>query len=319
MDIQILHRFPNEPIQVFSGSTLQHSGEESFVLSDFEQKNVLEFFGETSQDLTRIDWQPNTRTSPCPEPNKEEYLFQIETLTQELELGEKAVIARAFPYSCSVEPQEIFTQLEKQHPSAFVYLFQLSNQEMWMGASPERLIEQKGPNLFQTVSLAGTKWNKNKDWTPKEEEEQFIVTQEIERKLSLGNARTIMVGERSTQQAGHLFHLSTPITFEADQDQLKSIIQHLHPTAAVCGFPKDKSLQQIGRFETQSRSWYAGFLGRFSENKTDLFVNLRCAQVLANSLITYAGGGITALSNAQQEWDEIVQKSQTIPNAINHD
>lgn len=319
MEIQILHRFPNEPIQVFSGSTDNSSAEESFVLSDFEQKNVLEFFGKTSLDTTQLTWQKNVQTSPSIQPNKADYLDQIEALTQELQIGEKTVIARAFPYPCSVQPSDIFARLEKKHPTAFVYLFQLSNREMWIGASPERLVEQKGNNQFQTTSLAGTKWDAMQTWTPKEEEEQGIVTQEIERTLSLGKAKTILVGERSTEQAGHLFHLSTPITFEADASQIKSIIKQLHPTPAVSGFPKEKSLQQIAKFETLERSWYAGFLGRFSEDKTELFVNLRCAQILANTLITYAGGGITALSNPKQEWDEIVQKSQTIPNAINHE
>jgi isochorismate synthase len=70
--------------------------------------------------------------------------------------------------------------------------------------------------------------------------------------------------------------------------------------------------------EGYDRSFYAGFLGELNfdfetkENTTDLYVNLRCMQVKENLAHIYVGGGITIDSNAEIEWLETVNKSQTI-------
>jgi isochorismate synthase len=48
------------------------------------------------------------------------------------------------------------------------------------------------------------------------------------------------------------------------------------------------------------------------DNATDLYVNLRCVQIQDNLGHIYVGGGITIDSNAESEWQETVNKSQTI-------
>ncbi len=103
---------------------------------------------------------------------------------------------------------------------------------------------------------------------------------------------------------------------------LKKIINSLHPTPAVCGFPKTVAQKFLLENENFDREYYAGYLGelnsKFRNFETHLFVNLRCMKIEKNScgqfekVHFFAGGGITKDSIAENEWAETVQKMQTM-------
>jgi isochorismate synthase len=58
---------------------------------------------------------------------------------------------------------------------------------------------------------------------------------------------------------------------------------------------------------------YTGFWGPVNiENKSAVYVNLRCAQWFANGYVAYAGAGITADSIAANEWIETERKLEAI-------
>ena len=73
-------------------------------------------------------------------------------------------------------------------------------------------------------------------------------------------------------------HLKTDIQAEVeDRNSISNIIDSLHPTPAVCGFPKEVAKQFILENEGYNREFYAGFLGEwnkdfqtFKEEQTDL-------------------------------------------------
>ena len=87
--------------------------------------------------------------------------------------------------------------------------------------------------------------------------------------------------------------------------QLGSVmLQLLHPTSAVCGMPLDTSLEFLSRNEKYDRQFYAGYLGPVNfNNDINIFVNLRCAQLLEDKAVLYAGAGVTMDSTPEQEWD----------------
>ena len=109
-------------------------------------------------------------------------------------------------------------------------------------------------------------------------------------------------------------HLKTVISGELQNHKdIKVLVKVLHPTSAVCGIPKLKSKKFILVNEGYSRSYYTGYLGLFKpEGNTHLFVNLRCMHVHEKSVEIYVGGGITASSNAEAEWQETINKSNVM-------
>ena len=81
--------------------------------------------------------------------------------------------------------------------------------------------------------------------------------------------------------------------------------------------PKEKALDFIQKNEAFDRTYYSGFLGEYnSNNQTDLFVNLRCLEVVNDAVNIYVGCGITKDSNPEMEFLETENKSMTMRNII---
>jgi len=241
------------------------------------------------------------------------------------QLFDKVVLSRKETISyLNFDLIETFKNLLNQYPSAFTYCFFHPTTGLWMGAFSEQLLKIEGA-VFSTMSIAGTQkfdGSKNVIWQKKEQEEQQIVTNYIVKELNAA-INNLEVSSPYTIKAGNLLHLKTDIigSFN-DNHKLKNIIQILHPTPAVCGFPKESSKKFIHENENYNREFYAGFLGELNkdfdtfENKTDLFVNLRCMKIKANTINFYAGGGITKDSIPEKEWEETVNKTNTMKSCI---
>ena len=240
-------------------------------------------------------------------------------------LFDKVVLSRKETISyLNFDLIETFKNLLNQYPSAFTYCFFHPQTGLWMGAFSEQLLKIDG-DVFSTMSLAGTqKFDGVKEiiWQKKEQEEQQIVTDYIVKELNTV-INSLEVSSPYTIKAGNLLHLKTDVIGSLNENhKLKNIIQILHPTPAVCGFPKESAKKFIHENENYNREFYAGFLGELNkdfdtnENKTDLFVNLRCMKIEANTINFYAGGGITKDSIPEKEWEETVNKTDTMKSCI---
>ena len=233
---------------------------------------------------------------------------------------DKVVLSRC--ESVEVNKFDIFDtykKILKKYESAFAYLWYHPKIGLWMGATPERLINVEQHN-FKTMSLAGTQEYKGTVgvlWEHKEIREQEIVTNYILDNLS-DNVDNVKIDGPKTIKAGNLLHLKTDITGRLKSaDLLENLINSLHPTPAVCGLPKKESKIFIIENENYNRAYYAGYLGEINiENKTNLFVNLRCMQVQNSFVKIYVGGGITSKSYALKEWEETVAKAEVMKRVL---
>ena len=238
------------------------------------------------------------------------------------------------------QPISIFKRLLNHYKSAFVYCWYHPKVGLWLGATPETLIKIEG-HRFSIMALAGTQaynGSLNVIWENKEQQEQQYVTDFIIDNLK-PSADSVKVSDVETVKAGNLVHLKTMISAKLKPDiPLKSLIEALHPTPAVCGLPKALAKQFILKEENYNREFYTGFLGELNleirkaprsgrrniENRayaitkksTQLYVNLRCMQIQDQQAIIYVGGGVTASSNAESEWEETVSKTKTIKKVL---
>ena len=180
-----------------------------------------------------------------------------------------------------------------------------------MGATPERLITMSGHRL-QTMALAGTRPYGSSEWGNKEKEEQEFVVREIVNTLKQYSPQELIkYADTETIRAGHLEHLRTTIKAELSISPIDSA-QALHPTPAVGGVPKQMALEFIDLHEQLDRSLYSGFLGAVSPEQTSLYVNLRCMSIQDYMATVYVGAGITEKSDPQNEWQELLQKANTM-------
>lgn len=251
--------------------------------------------------------------------SREEHIALVKKALNGLRSGvlEKVVLSRKIriPRGDS-DVFKVYQRLLSRYPDAFRYLWHHPKIGTWMGATPETLMRVNNGEL-QTMALAGTQpWKGTLDvsWGLKEQEEQAMVTRSILKSIAPYTTSAV-AGETTTVKAAKLLHLLTPVraTLLPGEFQWDRIVEVLHPTPAVCGLPKEKAKEFILEHEGYDRGYYTGYLGPVDpEGEMRLFVNLRCMEVTPETYTIYVGGGITKDSDPAAEWQETVNKSQTM-------
>ncbi len=250
----------------------------------------------------------------------DEYKTHVEQLVEAMKRDEikKAVLSRTVTVERPpLSDATIFMRLCEKYPTAFVNWVHIPGVGRWVGATPETLLDYDGERI-ETMSLAGTRRAGTEgEWGEKEQEEQQIVTDyiySIFREFT-SNAEQ---GERVTRRAGQVEHLCTPIRAKGqfNSERLSRLVNALHPTPAVGGFPKAESLRAIQQVESHDRKYYGGYCGPVAEDSLRLFVNLRCMEMDDRYLRLYVGGGLTAQSQPESEWRETEAKAQTLLSVI---
>jgi isochorismate synthase len=343
----VLYRKPDEKNvhAILQGNDALHFvadySESGFVFAPFDGKRPAVLM--PLDEKISIDQPSKPRATPIPKTKPYEqdshraaHIALVNKAKSVIDGGglDKLVISRALKLPNATPPLQLFLSLIDRYASAFCYLWFHPKIGMWLGATPEILLQLQN-DRFTTMSLAGTQIAprpEKPDWGRKELEEQAMVTEYIKRVLA-DQVTDLKVFGLESVLAGNLWHLRTKITGRLNKD-LKELIQAMHPTPAVCGLPMEEAKKFILQNEGYDRAYYTGYLGELNmvhekwrapngkniENSayrslqpmTALYVNLRCMQLTSNEAIIYVGGGITKDSNPEKEWEETVNKSLTM-------
>jgi isochorismate synthase len=259
------------------------------------------------------------------------YIDLVKKSVHEIEKGtfEKVVPSRSKVIDLPLEFDIVysFQNLCNAYPNALISFVSSPQTGSWLGATPEVLVSVEDKTIFRTVALAGTQpYNAGIDlksvaWTQKEIEEQALVERYVISCFKKIRVREYDEYGPKTVVAGNLMHLKSDFTVDMKAinfPQLGSVmLQLLHPTSAVCGMPLEPALDFLYEHEGYNRQFYAGFLGPVNvANNINIFVNLRCMQLLDSKAILYAGAGVTVDSSPEKEWNETEIKFNTLLNVI---
>lgn len=306
--------------------------ESGFVFAPFnvDEKAIL-FPSENArfleEELSLNDFNFEEHNFLVDEKAKKNHIKIVEKAIDEIDKNDlqKVVISRKEEVQLSsFELLLVYQKLLKKYENAFVYVWFHPKVGLWLGATPETLLQISDAN-FKTMSLAGTQVATNDSdennvvWKSKELEEQQLVTDFIESQLATISSN-LKIDKTETIRAGNLLHLRTKVDGELNKKStLKSLIRALHPTPAVCGLPRNMARDFIINNENYNRNFYTGFLGelnvqgsKFNVQSSQLYVNLRCMEISNNKASIYVGGGITKDSIPKNEWEETVSKSETM-------
>ena len=300
----------------------------AFVSFDNEQRYIIP---ENESDIyfennTDLDFFAQANTIDTAINNDEKYQFE-NLVTKGIDAikrneFEKVVLSRKKEVTIDgFDLETIFKKLLFNYKAAFKSIFYHPKVGLWAGATPEQLLKIEDGKL-KTVSLAGTQvFDENKEaiWQLKEIEEQKIVTDYLAYILK-NNGFDVKISNPYSFRAGSLVHYKTDLEAAIPIDfNITELTNLLHPTPAVCGFPKEKANQFIVENEHYNREFYCGFLGEwqknfetYQENNSDLYVNLRCMQLKQNKATIYVGCGVTKDSIAEKEFFETQHKMQTM-------
>jgi para-aminobenzoate synthetase component 1 len=110
---------------------------------------------------------------------------------------------------------------------------------------------------------------------------------------------------------GSLLQVSSEIVGDLPDDyhgKLGTMLLSLLPAGSISGAPKEKTLAIIKNSETTDRGFFTGVFGVFDGNNLDSAVMIRFIEKQGERLVFKSGGGITSQSEAQLEYEELIQK-----------
>lgn len=223
---------------------------------------------------------------------------------------EKLVLARRVELRLPVplDAAQVLRRLGTIAPECIRFAFRTEN-ATFLGATPERLVNKRGM-AFEADALAGSirmgeaplQLMENQ----KERAEQAIVVRELRNALE-PLARTLGYAPLpEIHRLKHLTHLRTRISGTLAQPlHVLELVERIHPTPAVGGFPRTRALSWIAEHEPDERGWYAGPVGWFDrQGDGDFAVALRSGLFKNRQGALYAGAGIVDGSDPVSELAE---------------
>jgi isochorismate synthase len=242
---------------------------------------------------------------------------------------DKVVLARRVDLRAPVELDvpNALRRLALIAPESTVYAFR-RNGRTFLGATPEQLVRTEGRE-FRTVAVAGS-IRRGADAaedavlgrallaSEKDREEHAIVVASIGQLLAPVAERLEVAPGPSVMTLRHVQHLVTEIEGTLREAcGLLALAGRLHPTPAVGGEPRQLALALIDEHEGFERGWYAGPIGWLgADGDGELSVALRCGIVDRTRATLFAGCGIVADSNPDQEWEESRIKLRAVAAAL---
>lgn len=117
--------------------------------------------------------------------------------------------------------------------------------------------------------------------------------------------------EKVETHRGAIYQTSSEICGELPENwqvQIGSILAKLLPAGSISGAPKVKTVEIIQQAEQQKRGYYTGIFGYFDGENLESAVAIRYIEQQNGKYYFRSGGGITALSSLNDEYNEILEK-----------
>ena len=248
-------------------------------------------------------------------PEKESYSAKVETVIEEIKAGNTYLLNLTAPTrieGLSYSLKELFCAANAP--------FKLCFQEQFACFSPERFVKIE-EGVISTYPMKGTidaslpNAKERILADEKEKAEHVMVVDLLRNDLSIV-AREINVEQfRYVQsiQAGRkeLLQVSSKITGKLEEDwheHIGDIISKLLPAGSISGTPKRKSVEIIEAIEGYERGFFTGIFGVYDGKSLDSAVMIRFLEKTDAGYVFKSGGGITLLSDASKEYDELCDK-----------
>jgi menaquinone-specific isochorismate synthase len=233
----------------------------------------------------------------------------------------KVVLARRaeIGFDGELDPTLLLESLQEVTPGCFHFYAEPESGVAFLGASPELLLSRDG-NSVLSEAVAGTRPRgvSSEDdeglreallHSVKDLSEHSYVRTGIREALAPLCEELEIEEDLSDMKLARGRHLRARVRgtlFEGVTDA--GLLEALHPTPAVGGYPRDEALEEIRNLEPFDRGWYAGPVGWIGADASEFAVGLRSGLVRGRTLALFSGAGIVAGSVPEEEWAEIEQK-----------
>ncbi|KAE9530220.1 isochorismate synthase MenF [Testudinibacter aquarius] len=236
----------------------------------------------------------------------------------------KVVLAQKKTYrsDTAVNPYDLVAQARVQHADCYYFLWAQTPEQVFLGASPERLYQRDRQRLI-TEALAGTavssddpqQTEQQQQWLLQDRKnihENRLVVEDICAKLA-NFSQHLDIESLTSRKLSYVQHLVRKIAAKLYPDADDSTcLSAIHPSAAVGGLPDRAALNFIATRQNFRREWYAGTLGVMSLANSEFCVAIRSTLLNQDKIMIFTGAGIVAGSVPLLEWQEIERKAAGI-------
>ena len=243
---------------------------------------------------------------------------------------DKVVLAREerIYADAPISPIAVLSRLRSLDSEATLFAMQARG-DWFLGATPERLVRLQdgrvdvtclagsiavGRNPEDQAALADRLLRSGKD----REEHEIVVRSTMSALAEICEGVTREPGTPRVVAARSVQHLETPIRgcLSAAGDVL-DLVERLHPTPAVGGYPRKPALNAIRELEEIDRGWYAGPFGWTAlDGSGEFAVAIRSGLVSGRTASIFAGSGIVADSIPAAEFEETCLKMRPMLAAL---
>ena len=305
---------------------LSQSGTPFFFLVDFLMENVEVFNEEELEESgLLIDFQNFKKTDePLGKPldisfqsfpqSEESYRKGFDLVQKNLKAGNSYLTnyTRKTEVKTNLTLNEIFylsqSKYKVLYPDRFVFF------------SPETFVEISGDKIF-THPMKGTIDADKENAVEvlkadvKEKAEHYTVVDLLRNDLSMV-ADEVKLDEFQRidfikTRNKNLYAMSSEISGMLKPEfrgKIGSVMKTLLPAGSILGAPKEKTLEIVLEAENYSRGFYTGVSGWFDGKNLDSCVMIRFIEKENTKLYFKSGGGITHLSKAEDEYQEMKNK-----------
>ncbi len=245
---------------------------------------------------------------------------------------QKIVLARDLRLQTDdkVSSTKLVHYLRKEYPTCYSFMYQLNGEATFLGSSPEKLLSLQS-QYVKTEALAGSIprgktatqdaiFEKRLLDSTKDMEEHAYVIDAIREKLNNLTDSLEYPPRPFIKKYANVQHLCTPVTASLSGSMNAiDIVEQLHPTPAVGGYPELDALSHIQELEQIERGWYAGPIGWYNtNNRAEFAVAIRSGLIRRNHVRFFAGCGIVENSDPDAEWEETRIKFQPMQKALEY-
>jgi menaquinone-specific isochorismate synthase len=242
---------------------------------------------------------------------------------------DKVVLARDLVAMTTnaIDSRPILQKLATNYPATWVF-----SVDGLIGATPELLLRLSRGMVTSRV-LAGTIPKTGDDAkdlalaaslarSSKDLEEHEYAVRSVAEALEPFCSSTNVPDAPFVLHLANVMHLATDVTGalieSAKYVDAFALLKSLHPSAAVCGTPRNIAFDVIDEIEGMNRGRYAGPVGWIdARGDGELGIALRSGQITDNSIRIFAGCGIVAGSNPVIELAESAAKFEAMRSALN--
>jgi len=241
----------------------------------------------------------------------------------------QVVLSQRFGAPYQGDVFNVYRALRLVNPSPYLYFLDNGDSQI-IGSSPEILVRKEG-NRAQTFPIAGTRHRGSNE----EEDiqlEQELLADEKERAehimlVDLGRNDIGRVCKPGTVEVNelmhivrysHVIHIATDVSgIVQDGIDAVDVFKAAFPAGTVSGSPKVRAMEIIDELETSRRGIYAGGVGYIDfAGNMDMCIAIRTLYTQNGTLYFQTGAGIVADSDPSKEYQETINKSNAMREAI---